>query len=268
MRRRWSSAGTKRRAAWVRALGTSMSSARCRASGRIEQPQPRGTLVDDAPAIALCMARVVVGMVGVAPQVAAVRQAGIEVAHAFAVGQEVDARADPHRAADVALQLASCGGTGPRLRHRSTGARRCRRDSASSAPGRRYCGRSRAHCRGRRPCGSPGPASAVGARRRPGRCVKAWWLRKKGCPCVLTNRIWPCGVQPRTSVSGPSQVRRRLGAAFGGHHVDLGVLLVAADVGDPAAVGRQAGRGGLRQPGGQALRRAACGAGTATGRRR
>jgi hypothetical protein len=49
-------------------------------------------------------------------------------------------------------------------------------------------------------------------------------------------------------------------AAFGGHHIDLGMLLVAADERDALAVGRKGRRRRLAQPRGQPARDAAAGA--------
>ena len=62
-------------------------------------------LIDDALAVGLRVARVEVVVIGVPPQVAAVGQARIQIAHAFRIGQVVDAVADPHRAGDVAREL-------------------------------------------------------------------------------------------------------------------------------------------------------------------
>ena len=66
----------------------------------------------------------------------------------------------------------------------------------------------------------------------------------------------PSGVQPHLRVRAePGQPPGR--AALGRHQVHVGVLLVAADVGDPSPVGRQTRRRRLGQPGGQSPRDAA-----------
>src|SRR5439155_12830011 len=63
-------------------------------------------LIHDALAIALSVTRVVVGMVGMPTDIRPVGQARIEIAHAFGIGEIVDALADPCRAGDVAAELA------------------------------------------------------------------------------------------------------------------------------------------------------------------
>src|SRR6185437_6183584 len=76
-----------------------------RAPGRgVVDPQRGGALVHDARAVGLRVARVVRIVVGVTPDVAAVGAARIEIADALAVGEVVDALAEPHRAGDVAGQ--------------------------------------------------------------------------------------------------------------------------------------------------------------------
>ena len=230
------------------------------AAGRIEQPQACRTLVDDAPAVALRMPCVVVGMIRVAALIAAVRPAGVEVAHAFGIGQEVHALADPHRAGEVAAQLthssevARTGGVDPQVSGST---------SAIALPACRVGGIAP---------DDPGVARpeaqvvhlpqvqrlrhAAGRVEREGLVVAEEGLAMRADEQDVALRRPAAhqrvGAQPGQAPRGP---------AVGRHQRDFGVLLVAADVGQPAAVGRQAGCGRLRQAGRQPLRDAAFGAG-------
>ncbi len=71
----------------------------------IEQPDVGAALIDDALAVGLRVARVEVVVIGVPAHVGSVRQARVEIADAFGIGQVVDAPADPHRARQVAREL-------------------------------------------------------------------------------------------------------------------------------------------------------------------
>src|SRR5262249_35145385 len=72
---------------------------------RIEEPNVSPALINDALAVGLSVPRVVVVVIGMSAQARAVWKAGVEIAYALAIGQEVDAAADPHRARDIALEL-------------------------------------------------------------------------------------------------------------------------------------------------------------------
>ena len=226
----------------------------------VQQPQLRGALVDDAPAVALRMARVAVGMVGVAAQAAAVGQARIEVAHTFGIGQEVHTLADPHRATEVALQfthapeLAAAAGVDPQVPGRA---------AAVALPARRVGGVA---------ADDPRPAEAprqVVDLAQPQRLRHAAG-RVEAEGLVVAEEGLSVGADEQDVALRRPAAHQRVraqpgqppaGPALGRHQLHLGVLLVAADVGQPAAVGRQAGRGRLRQPGGQAPRDAAVRAG-------
>ena len=78
----------------------------CLAARRIEDPQLGAALVGDAAPVGAGVARVEILVIGVARDAAAVGKARVEVAHAVGVGEIPDAVADPHRARDVALELA------------------------------------------------------------------------------------------------------------------------------------------------------------------
>ena len=80
--------------------------ARGAVGGGVEQPDIAAAVIDDALAVGARIAREIVVVIGVAPLVAAVGPARVQVAHALAVGDEVHALADPHRRRDVAGQLA------------------------------------------------------------------------------------------------------------------------------------------------------------------
>ena len=71
---------------------------------RVEQVQVGARVVDEPLAVAGQVARVVVLVVGVAPQVLARGRARVDVAEAFVVGQEVDPLADPARSRQIAVQ--------------------------------------------------------------------------------------------------------------------------------------------------------------------
>ena len=221
--------------------------------GGVEQPQLGTALVDDALAVAGGVAGVIVGVVGVAAQRAAVGRARIEVAGAFEVAQEIQALADPHRRRDVAPQLvqaaedAAAGGVDPQV---AGGA------AAITLPARRVGGVAADHAR---PAGAEGEVvdlpqrqpfgQSAGGRDGPGVPVA-----EEGLAVVAAKDDAAIGrpAAHREFAAQPGQPSRR--AAGGGHQPDLAVLLVAAGVGQPAAVARQARRGRLGQPGGEAQR--------------
>ncbi len=226
----------------------------------VQQPQLRGALVDDAPAVALRMAGVVLGMVGMAAQLAAVVQAGVEVAHAFGIGQEVHPLADPHRAAQVALQFAHAAeaaaaiGVDPQV---PGGA------AAVALPACRVGGVATDDPRA---AGAEGQVvdltqvhrlwHAAGRIEREGLVVAEEGLAPGADEQDVALR---CPASHQRVRAQPGQATAR--PAFGRHQVNLGMLLVAADEGQPASVGRQAGSGRLRQPGGEPPCDAAAGAG-------
>ena len=225
----------------------------------IEAPQVRAALVDDARAVGLRVPRVEVVVIGVPAPVRAVGLARVEIAHALGVRQVVHAVADPHRAGDVAGQL----------RHPPERAAAVRVDPQV-----------------------PGRAAAIALPARGVRRVAADDLRVAGSQREVIDlsqrqqlRHAARGVERERAVIAeerlavrrheehvpfrrpaahhhvgpePRQAPRR--AAFGRHHVDLRVLLVAADERQLRAVGRKARRGRLPQSCRQAPRDAAVGA--------
>ncbi len=225
----------------------------------IEAPQVRAALVDDARAVGLRVPRVEVVVIGVPAPVRAVGLARVEIAHALGVRQVVHAVADPHRARDVAGQF----------RHPPERAAAVRVDPQV-----------------------PGRAAAIALPARGVRRVAADDLRVAGSQREVIDlsqrqqlRHAARGVERERAVVAeerlavrrheehvpfrrpaahhhvgpePRQAPRR--AAFGRHHVDLRVLLVAADERELRAVGRNARRGRLPQSCRQAPRDAAVGA--------
>ena len=224
----------------------------------VEQPDLRAALVDDATAVAGSVARVEVGMVGVPLQAAAVGQARVQVAHALEVGQEVDAAADPHRAGDVAGQLGDAAeaavalGVDPQV---AGGA------AAVALPARRVGGVAADHLR---------------LARAEGKVVHRPERQQLRQPAVDTEREGAMVAHERLAVRADEQdatvgreaAHHRVGAepghpprrtALGRHQEHLRVLLVAADVGQPAAIVRQRWRRRLAQSRRQPPRHAAAG---------
>src|SRR5262249_48542412 len=109
------------------------------------------TRVDDPLPVSAGLACIPALVIRVPPQVAAVQRAGVDVAGALVVADEREPSADDHGAAEPGRQvrahapernwgMAICAGrSGDYRRGRAnpTGARRCRRGSASTWPDRR-----------------------------------------------------------------------------------------------------------------------------------
>ena len=202
------------------------------------------------------MTRVEVVVIGVALCIGAVRLHRIQVAHALAVGNEVHAVADPHRARDVAGEL---GHAPERPAARGVDPKVSRRAAAITLPPCRVRGVAADH---HRLAGTVGEMvhlaqrqelrHAAGGIERVRAVVAEERLavRSDEEDVALAREAAHHHVraEPRHAARGP---------AFGGHQIDLGVLLVAAHEREPLAVRRQAGRGGLAQTRGQAACRAA-----------
>jgi len=224
----------------------------------VEAPDLCAALVDDARAIGLRVPRVVVVVIRVTREVAAIRLARVDVADTFGVRQEVHALADPHRARDVALQF----------RHPAIGARTlrvdpqvARRAAAIALPARRIRRVAADHARA---AGAEGQVIHLAQRER---LRQAAGRVDRVRAIVAEERLALGGDEHDVAFARPAahhHVRTQVGqasrrAAFGRHHVHLRVLLVAAGVGNPFAVGRETRRGRFAQAGGETPRRAAGG---------
>ena len=228
--------------------------------GRVEQPQLGAALVDHVLAIGLCVARIEVGVRGVALHVGAVGPAGVEVAHALEVGQEVHARADPHRARDVALQL---GHAAELAAARSVDPQVAGGAAPVALPARRVGGVAADDLR--LVLAHHGPEGEVVhlPQRQHLRCATFGRNRERAVVAeeglaMRRDEQDVAGGRPAAHQrvrAEPGEAARR--AALGGHHVDLGVMFIAADESEPAAVGRHAGGGRLGQPGREAARQPA-----------
>jgi hypothetical protein len=231
-------------------------STRAAIARRIEQPEVRAALVDDPPAVGLRVARVIVVVVGVPREAGAVGQARVEIAHALEIRQEEHAAVDAHRARDVAGEL---GHPPERAAARLVDPQVAGRAAAVALPPRRVGGVAADDARAagtvrevihlpqlqqlRHPAGGVDRPGAIVAEERlaPGRHEQDPAL---GRPAAHHH------VRPE-----PGQPPRR--AAGARHQVDLGMLLVAADESEPAAVGGQAGRRRFGHAGRQPARHAA-----------
>ena len=203
---------------------------------RVEQPEVGATLIDDTPAIGLGMAGVVVVVVAVAAQITLVWQAGVEIAHALGVGKEVDAVADPHRVGQVALEPAhpsKCSaafGVDPEVP---------RRPATVALPARRVGGVASDEA------GSGGAEGEVvdlpigqHLRRAPQRVERPGAVVAKERLAEGRDEQDPALRSPAAKHhvrAEPCHAASR--SALGGHQIDLGQLLVAADIGNPFAIG-------------------------------
>ena len=234
----------------------------CAVVGRVVQPQLGCTLIDDALAVGGCMPRVVVGVVGVAAQCTSVGCAGVQVGNAFGIAQEVQALAQPHGRAEVALQLelaeaAAAAVFHPQLAHAAAAvalpARRVSGVAADGAPATRAIGQV-VHLAQWQAFGLRAGLRLVQGVAMP--------VAKERLAMVAAELDMAVGREAAhcqvTAQPGDASCR----AASGGHQPDLGMLLVAPGVGQPLAAGRQAGRARLRQTGREALCHAAMHAGT------
>jgi len=204
--------------------------------GRVEEPDVGATLVHDAPAIGRRVARVVVVVVGMAAQLAAAGSAGVEVADTLVIGEKPDTVAEPHRAGDVSLQHLETAKLTAATRvdpERSGGA------AAIALPARRVGGIA---------------ADDLGAFRTEGEMVHLPVRKKRGqaavdgqrkCAVVAEEGLPPGGDEEDRALRRPAahdDVRPEPGhaarrAALGRHQIDLRMLLVACDIGEPAAIG-------------------------------
>ncbi len=75
--------------------------------GRIEDHDLGTAGVDDPAAVGRWKAGVILALVGMTAQIGAVGRAGIDVADAFVIGKEEDARTDPHRPHEIAGDVAA-----------------------------------------------------------------------------------------------------------------------------------------------------------------
>ncbi len=230
-------------------------------AGRIEQPQLRAALIDDALPVGLRVACVEVVVIGVTRDVRTVRPARIEVADAFRIGEEEHALADPHRAGHVAFEpgqapeLAGPLRVDPQVSRRAAavtlparGVRRIASDDARLARPERKMIDLPQRQRGRHsPCRIERERAIVAEERLPvGR-------DEDDVPVARPATNDHVGSEPGEPPRGP---------ALGGHHVDLRMLLVATDECDPASVRRQARRRRLGQSRGQAAGRTSGGGNT------
>ena len=198
----------------------------------------------------LCAWRVEVFVLGVALLTRSVGSAGIEVAHAFAVRQEIEALSDPHRARDVAFEflqtpeLARALGIDPQM---AGGA------AAVAFPARRVGGVAADDLRVARP-----EREVVHLPQRQ-HLRRAAFGRDRVGAHVAEERLAVRADEQDLPLRRPA-AHQRVGAepgqppgraALGRHHADLGVLLVAADERKPLAVGRQARCGRLGEAGRQ-----------------
>jgi len=222
---------------------------------RVEQPDVGAALVDDALAVGRGMPRVEVLVIGVAAQVAAVRGARVEIPHILEIRQEPDPVAEPHRARHVSLELeplefAATGSIDPK------GARGA---AAVALP----------TCRIRRIA-----ADHLGAGRSVAQVIHLPPRQELGQPALRVQRERAVVAEERLAVradeedpafgrpaahdrvgSEPGHAARR--AALRRHQIHLGMLLVARDVGEPAAIRRERGPADLAQARGQPARCAA-----------
>ncbi len=235
-----------------------MSTRNVRLVGRVEQPDVGAALVDDARAVRLRVARVIDVVIGVAALVRAVGPARVKIAHALAIGEEVDALADPHRTRDVARQLLHAAEISAAVR---VDPQMPRGAAAVALPARRVGGVAP---------DDHGLAGAVG------QVIDLAVGKHFRQPAIDGKRERAVVAEERLPVRRDEQdaaLRRPAahehvraeprhpprGTALGGHQIDLGVLLVAADVGDPLAIRREHRRRRFSQSRREAPRRAAGG---------
>jgi len=207
-------------------------------AGGVEQPHGAGALVDDALAVAGRVAGVEAVVVGVARQRAAIGLHRVQVARALEIAEEVHPPAQPHRAGDVAVQLAHAAkvaaavGVDPQMAGGAT---------AVAFPARRVGGVAADHARAARP---QRQMVDLAQRQALGRAAvgvdgEGVQVAEERLAVVAGKQDAAIG-QPAAHMgvgAQPGEPTRR--AAFGRHDKDLGMLLVAAGVGQPAAIGRQ-----------------------------
>ncbi len=230
--------------------------ARCPVARGVEQPDFGAALVNDARAIGLRIARVVDVVVGVPPHVGAVGPARIEVAHALRVRKKIDALADPHRAGQVSGELRQAA---ERSAPRRVDPQMARGAAAVAFPARGIGGVAADDLRVARPEGEVIDLAVRQHFRQPAVDTQ------RECAIVAEERLPmrrdeqdpPLRRPAAHEHIGPKPRHAPRGTARRGHQVNLGVLLVAADVRDPLAVRRQRRRGRFTQSCGQAARRAA-----------
>jgi hypothetical protein len=223
---------------------------------RVVQPQARAAGIDDPLAVALRLARVVAVVVGVPAHVAAVGAARIEIADALAVAEEVEALADPHRRGHVAGEVVEAA---ERAGAFGVDPDRAGASAAVTLPACRVVGVAADRDAA---AGAEGDvvdlAEAKGARRAA--------RRRDGERLVIAEERLTlrrhvgdlAGRRPAAHLGVGAEPGQPSGlAALRGHDVNFGVMLVAADESEPAAVGRQARRRRLREARGQAARDAA-----------
>ena len=224
------------------------------------QPKLGAALIRDALSVTAGMAGVEIRVVAVAAHRAAIGLAGVEVAHAFAVANEVDAAAEPHRAREVAAQLRQAGELAalgfifdPQM---------ARGAAAVSLPARRVHRVAADDPATLWPIGEMvdvAQRNSLGQSAVNGQRVGVP-VAKEGLAVIAAkdDSSISCPAPHGQIAAHPGQAPR--GAAGGGHQPDFAVLFVSPGVGQPAAIGRQAGRGRLGHAGRQALRDATLGA--------
>ena len=225
-----------------------------RLTGRgIEEVDVGTQLVHDALAIGLRMASVEIVVVGVAHESGTVGLHRVEVAYAFAVGEEVHALADPHRARDVAGQL---GHAAERAAARGVDPKMSRGTAAIALPARGVGGVASDH---HRLAWSEGQVVHLSERQhlrhaaRGVQRVRAV-IAEERLAVRRDEQNVPVGREAANHHIGPEPRHAPGGPAFRGHEVHLGMLLVATHERDPLAVRRQARRGGLSQASGETAR--------------
>ncbi len=207
----------------------------------VDEPEVPGALVDDPGAVAGGVPGVELVVVGVAAQVGAVGQAGVEVADALVVGEEGDPAAHEHRGVQVPFEvLQELAPVEPEPAHGA---------APVALPGgglvRRFAGEQQAAVLavdvgdldvGHRP---PGQASA-------GAAVDGQFVG----PGEVRERLFVRGDRQDVAVGVPSADagvggapvgQPAGGAAVDGCQVDLGIEAAPGGEGDVAAVGGEAG---------------------------
>jgi hypothetical protein len=198
-------------------------------------------LIDHPASVAVGMAQVEISVVGVAHQVRTIREARIEVADPLVVGAEVDPSGHPQRPRHVSRQIQQ----GPEItRPLRIDPELAHRPPAIALPARRVGGEAPQDLPPSRPEAQGGSGSPGQGERRP--TLARDLAQDGGTAERLTCRggeedLLGIGGPARHGGLGAQEGQAPDGPSPGGHHVHLGMPLVATGAGQPGAVWRQPG---------------------------